>query len=115
MDGNCLCALCSSTSMCNPMVFSNSWMFLPAFPIREGMESPETNTLILPGPWNSIFGFESNLYRCSSILSSAKCSIPVFCEPFSSTGIHFYTKLKTITSRWPKSIQEGPEFKMPVN
>ena len=30
-------------------------------------------------------------------------------------GIHFYTKLKTITSRWPKSIQEGPEFKMPVN
>ncbi len=30
-------------------------------------------------------------------------------------GIHFYTKLKTITSRWPKSIQSGPEFKMPVN
>ena len=30
-------------------------------------------------------------------------------------GIHFYTKLKTITSRWPKSIQEGPEFKMPIN
>ena len=24
-------------------------------------------------------------------------------------------KLKTITSRWPKSIQEGPEFKMPTN
>tara|TARA_Y100001970_G_scaffold199595_1_gene242766 strand:+ start:70 stop:1557 length:1488 start_codon:yes stop_codon:yes gene_type:complete len=30
-------------------------------------------------------------------------------------GIHFYTKLKTVTSRWPKSIQSGPEFKMPVN
>ena len=30
-------------------------------------------------------------------------------------GIHFYTKLKTITSRWPKSIQSGPEFKMPTN
>ena len=30
-------------------------------------------------------------------------------------GIHFYTKLKTTTSRWPKSIQEGPEFKMPTN
>ena len=30
-------------------------------------------------------------------------------------GIHFYTKLKTVTSRWPKSIQSGPEFKMPTN
>ncbi len=30
-------------------------------------------------------------------------------------GVRFYTKLKTITSRWPKSINEGPEFKMPVN
>ncbi len=30
-------------------------------------------------------------------------------------GINFYTKLKTITSRWPKSISEGPEFKMPTN
>ena len=30
-------------------------------------------------------------------------------------GINFYTKLKTTTSRWPKSIQEGPEFKMPTN
>ncbi len=30
-------------------------------------------------------------------------------------GIRFYTKLKTITSRWPKSINDGPEFKMPTN
>ena len=30
-------------------------------------------------------------------------------------GVRFYTKLKTITSRWPKSIQKGPEFKMPTN
>ena len=30
-------------------------------------------------------------------------------------GIHFYTKLKTITSRWPKSIQSGPEFVLPTN
>jgi len=30
-------------------------------------------------------------------------------------GVHFFTKLKTITSRWPKSIQAGPEFKMPTN
>jgi malonate-semialdehyde dehydrogenase (acetylating) / methylmalonate-semialdehyde dehydrogenase len=30
-------------------------------------------------------------------------------------GINFYTKLKTTTSRWPKSINDGPEFKMPTN
>ena len=30
-------------------------------------------------------------------------------------GIKFYTKLKTVTSRWPKSINEGPEFVMPTN
>ena len=30
-------------------------------------------------------------------------------------GIKFYTKLKTVTSRWPKSIQSGAEFKMPTN
>ena len=30
-------------------------------------------------------------------------------------GVHFYTRLKTTTSRWPKSINEGPEFKMPTN
>ena len=30
-------------------------------------------------------------------------------------GVRFYTKLKTVTSRWPKSIQSGPEFVMPRN
>ncbi len=30
-------------------------------------------------------------------------------------GINFYTKLKTVTSRWPESIKEGPEFIMPTN
>ena len=30
-------------------------------------------------------------------------------------GVKFYTKLKTVTSRWPQSIQSGPEFKMPTN
>jgi malonate-semialdehyde dehydrogenase (acetylating) / methylmalonate-semialdehyde dehydrogenase len=30
-------------------------------------------------------------------------------------GVRFYTKLKTITSRWPKSIQDGPEFSLPTN
>ena len=30
-------------------------------------------------------------------------------------GLHFFTKLKTITSRWPKSIKSGAEFIMPTN
>ena len=30
-------------------------------------------------------------------------------------GVRFYTKLKTVTSRWPKSIKQGPEFIMPTN
>ena len=30
-------------------------------------------------------------------------------------GVRFYTKLKTITSRWPGSINKGPEFVMPTN
>ena len=29
-------------------------------------------------------------------------------------GVNFYTKLKTITSRWPEN-NEGAEFVMPVN
>ena len=30
-------------------------------------------------------------------------------------GINFYSRLKTVTSRWPKSINKGPEFIMPTN
>ncbi len=30
-------------------------------------------------------------------------------------GVNFYSRLKTITSRWPKSINKGPEFIMPTN
>ena len=30
-------------------------------------------------------------------------------------GVNFYTKLKTVTSRWPKNIESKPEFKMPTN
>jgi malonate-semialdehyde dehydrogenase (acetylating)/methylmalonate-semialdehyde dehydrogenase len=29
-------------------------------------------------------------------------------------GIHFYTRLKTVTSRWPTGIRAGAEFTMPV-
>ncbi len=30
-------------------------------------------------------------------------------------GVKFFTKLKTVTSRWPNSIRSGPEFVMPTN
>ena len=30
-------------------------------------------------------------------------------------GVRFFTKLKTVTSRWPKSIKAGAEFVMPTN
>ncbi len=30
-------------------------------------------------------------------------------------GVNFYTKLKTVTSRWPSNIETKPEFKMPTN
>ena len=29
-------------------------------------------------------------------------------------GVRFYTKLKTITSRWPSGIKSDPEFIMPT-
>ena len=29
-------------------------------------------------------------------------------------GVHFYTRLKTVTSRWPTGIRAGAEFTMPV-
>ena len=29
-------------------------------------------------------------------------------------GIHFYTKLKTVTSRWPTGIRAGADFHMPT-
>jgi malonate-semialdehyde dehydrogenase (acetylating)/methylmalonate-semialdehyde dehydrogenase len=29
-------------------------------------------------------------------------------------GVRFYTRLKTITERWPKGIRQGAEFKMPT-
>jgi len=29
-------------------------------------------------------------------------------------GVRFYTKLKTVTSRWPSGIRANPEFIMPT-
>jgi malonate-semialdehyde dehydrogenase (acetylating) / methylmalonate-semialdehyde dehydrogenase len=29
-------------------------------------------------------------------------------------GVRFYTRLKTVTSRWPTGIRAGAEFSMPT-
>ena len=31
-----------------------------------------------------------------------------------SEGVRFYTRLKTITTRWPESSSKGPEFAIPT-
>jgi malonate-semialdehyde dehydrogenase (acetylating)/methylmalonate-semialdehyde dehydrogenase len=33
---------------------------------------------------------------------------------YGSEGIHFYTRLKTITAKWPQKAAEGAEFNMPT-
>jgi len=30
-------------------------------------------------------------------------------------GVRFYTRLKTVTSRWPEAPASGPEFSMPAS
>ncbi len=33
---------------------------------------------------------------------------------YGAEGVHFYTRLKTITSKWPQKAAEGAEFNMPI-
>ena len=33
---------------------------------------------------------------------------------YGAEGVHFYTRLKTVTSRWPTAIAKGPEFVFPT-
>jgi malonate-semialdehyde dehydrogenase (acetylating)/methylmalonate-semialdehyde dehydrogenase len=33
---------------------------------------------------------------------------------YGAEGVHFYTRLKTVTSRWPSAIAKGPEFVFPT-
>ncbi len=33
---------------------------------------------------------------------------------YGAEGVHFYTRLKTVTSRWPSAISKGPEFVFPT-
>ena len=51
----------------------------------------------VPMAFHSFGGWKNSLYGSNSI--------------HGTEGINFYTKLKTTTARWPKSINSGPEFK----
>ena len=33
---------------------------------------------------------------------------------YGAEGVHFYTRLKTVTSRWPSAVSKGPEFSFPT-
>jgi malonate-semialdehyde dehydrogenase (acetylating)/methylmalonate-semialdehyde dehydrogenase len=33
---------------------------------------------------------------------------------YGAEGVHFYTRLKTVTSRWPSAVARGPEFVFPT-
>jgi malonate-semialdehyde dehydrogenase (acetylating)/methylmalonate-semialdehyde dehydrogenase len=33
---------------------------------------------------------------------------------YGAEGVHFYTRLKTVTSRWPSAVAKGPEFVFPT-
>jgi malonate-semialdehyde dehydrogenase (acetylating)/methylmalonate-semialdehyde dehydrogenase len=33
---------------------------------------------------------------------------------YGTEGVHFYTRLKTVTSRWPSAVAKGPEFVFPT-
>jgi malonate-semialdehyde dehydrogenase (acetylating)/methylmalonate-semialdehyde dehydrogenase len=33
---------------------------------------------------------------------------------YGTEGVHFYTRLKTVTARWPTAIKKGPEFAFPT-
>jgi len=55
----------------------------------------------VPMAFHSFGGWKNSLFGASAM--------------HGTEGINFFTKLKTVTSRWPKSIQSGPEFKMPTN
>ena len=34
-------------------------------------------------------------------------------DVYGSEGVRFYTRLKTVTARWPAGIRGGPEFHFP--
>ena len=45
-------------------------------------------------------------------LQLALCIIGL-CGIYGPEGVHFYTRLKTVTARWPAGIKSGAEFSFP--
>lgn len=55
----------------------------------------------VPVAYHSFGGWKRSLFGDHSI--------------YGPEGVHFYTRLKTITSRWPTGIKEGSVFSFPTN
>ncbi|MHB1103776.1 MAG: CoA-acylating methylmalonate-semialdehyde dehydrogenase [Devosia sp.] len=53
----------------------------------------------VPVAYHSFGGWKRSLFGDHSI--------------YGSEGVHFYTRLKTVTTRWPAGIKEGAEFTFP--
>lgn len=54
----------------------------------------------VPLAFHSFGGWKRSLFGATSI--------------YGMEGVHFYTRLKTVTSRWPTGIRAGAEFSMPT-
>ena len=59
-----------------------------------------TGAIPVPAAYNSFGGWKRSLFGDQHM--------------HGPEGVRFYTKLKTITSKWPKGLAEDPEFVMPI-
>ena len=53
----------------------------------------------VPVAYHSFGGWKNSLFGDHSI--------------YGPEGVHFYTRLKTVTSRWPSGVKEGAVFTFP--
>ena len=54
----------------------------------------------VPLAFHTFGGWKRSLFGCNGV--------------YGMEGIRFYTRLKTVTSRWPTGIRSGAEFSMPI-
>ena len=54
----------------------------------------------VPLAFHSFGGWKRSLFGCNGV--------------YGMEGVRFYTRLKTVTSRWPTGIRSGAEFSMPT-
>ena len=54
----------------------------------------------VPLAFHTFGGWKRSLFGCNGV--------------YGMEGVRFYTRLKTVTSRWPTGIRSGAEFSMPT-